>query len=193
MKICLTFILMLIIILFEIPACNNYQYLPIIVVNHDDVTYSTKYKDNIKETCCEVKHVDVKLLTKIKHHLKLIKLLAKKYELDPYLVIGLIYIESKFNHHVTSKTGSYGLMQFNIITRKELNVTKKTSIYRHLDVGVKYLKYLLNMFNDEMLALGAYNVGPTGIIVNVIDQDIVCYVNQILNYRVYFRMIFEKR
>jgi soluble lytic murein transglycosylase len=59
-------------------------------------------------------------------------------------------------------------------TSKRLNVANPFDPHENISGGVKYLKYLLDRFNDDLrLSLAAYNAGETT----------VAQVNGVPNYR----------
>lgn len=86
---------------------------------------------------------------------------AKRYDLDPSLLAGLVKQESGFNPSATSGAGAKGLTQLMPATARSLGVTDPTNPAQALDGGAKYLKQQLDKFGgDPRLALAAYNAGP---------------------------------
>ena len=93
---------------------------------------------------------------------------AAEYGVDPLLVTALIKAESNFNKSAKSVTGAVGLMQLMPATAeeiaKELNYKDfKQSDLENPDVnirfGIYYLSQLQKEFNNNILALAAYNAG----------------------------------
>jgi outer membrane protein assembly factor BamD (BamD/ComL family) len=95
---------------------------------------------------------------------------SSRYNLSPYLVMGLMRQESAFNKKVISSANAIGLMQLLPTTatrvarsmRTELpdqNDLKKPEV--NIQLGVKYLSGLLGDFDDNIVfALASYNAGP---------------------------------
>lgn len=93
---------------------------------------------------------------------QLISSLAARHNVSPALVKGVIQAESNFNPHAQSSMGAVGLMQVLPQTARAMGVRGEAANPRdNLTAGIRYLEYLLKMFNDdEVLAIAAYNCGP---------------------------------
>lgn len=90
-----------------------------------------------------------------------IKQVAQTHGVSPALVKAVIKVESGFNPYAVSSVGAVGLMQVLPETAKRVGVTNPHEPRANIVAGVKYLKKLLVMFeNDEVLAVAAYNSGP---------------------------------
>jgi soluble lytic murein transglycosylase len=102
------------------------------------------------------------------HHEDVIREQAHEKQLDPSLIAGVIYAESKFSDS-TSSAGALGLMQLlpstahfiaarsggTAFTTEDLSTPEINIAY-----GSWYLRYLLDRYDgDEVLALAAYNGG----------------------------------
>ena len=90
-----------------------------------------------------------------------IKKLAEKHNLDPLLVKAVIKVESNFEVAALSRKGAQGLMQLMPQTAAYLGVKDVWDPHHNIEGGVKYLRKMLNKFNNNLsLALAAYNAGP---------------------------------
>ncbi|HEX2702583.1 MAG TPA: lytic transglycosylase domain-containing protein [Solirubrobacteraceae bacterium] len=97
---------------------------------------------------------------------------AAAEHLDPALIAAVIYAESKFDPR-TSPAGALGLMQVEPSTARllahmsdgtEFTVADLAHPATNIAYGSYYLRYLLNRFHgSRMLALAAYNAGPTNV------------------------------
>ena len=97
---------------------------------------------------------------------------ARNYRLDPALLAGMIYQESKFNAHARSSSGAIGLMQLLPDTAKGIAVHTGGSRFEVSDLddpeinvryGSWYLRHLLDKYGDERTALAAYNAGQENV------------------------------
>ena len=93
---------------------------------------------------------------------------ARKRNVDPYLVMGLIRQESSYNPEARSRVDATGLMQIMPATGRELsrrlhgifNESRLTDPEVNIELGTYYVRQLLNMFGgSEPLAIAAYNGG----------------------------------
>ena len=99
---------------------------------------------------------------------------ARKAEIDPYVVAGLIRQESEFNATVVSRSNAYGLTQILPSTGRDLsrrvgmatfspNMLFDPTVNIHL--GTYYIRHLLNSLEGNWHeALAAYNGGRTRVI-----------------------------
>jgi soluble lytic murein transglycosylase-like protein len=85
---------------------------------------------------------------------------ARAQGVDPRLVHAMIQAESSYDEHAVSPKGAQGLMQLMPATAKMLGVSDSFDAKENIEAGVKYLKYLQDMYKDDRLALAAYNAGP---------------------------------
>lgn len=86
---------------------------------------------------------------------------ARLNDLDPLLVWAIIDTESAWQPKAISKVGAQGLMQLMPGTAKDLNVDDPFNPEENIRGGTEYMRFLLQMFNDDLdTALAAYNVGP---------------------------------
>ncbi len=97
---------------------------------------------------------------------------AAEKRLDPALIAGVIYAETKFDPR-TSSAGALGPMQLmpetaQFLARKSGATTFKTSDLAIPEVNIAYGSYLLRYLLDKyhgntVLALAAYNAGPANV------------------------------
>jgi soluble lytic murein transglycosylase len=114
------------------------------------------FHDAVKEVVLPLRHEDI------------IRQQARDKHLDPALVAGVIYTESRFRDQ-TSNAGAKGLMQLTPETAKFVEHLSGGSTFQLSDLsspqvniayGTYYLRYLLDRYGDnEALALAAYNGG----------------------------------
>ena len=116
----------------------------------------------------------------------LISELSKKYQVDFALVKAMIRAESGFNPFAVSRKGAKGLMQLMPETALRMNVSNIFNPRENIDGGVRYFKYLLSLFDDDLrLSLAAYNAGE-----NLVGElrsippyrETVDYVKKVLSY-----------
>ena len=99
---------------------------------------------------------------------------SKKYQVDFALVKAIIRAESGFNPVAVSRKGAKGLMQLMPTTASRVNVSNPFNPEENIEGGVRYFKYLLSVFNNDVrLSLAAYNAG----------EDIVSRLGAIPPYR----------
>ena len=95
---------------------------------------------------------------------ELIETFSEKYNIDSDFIKAIIKQESGFNAKATSKKGAMGLMQLMPKTAESLGVVDAYNPSQNIEGGVKYLKGLLEKFdNNQELALAAYNAGPNAV------------------------------
>jgi len=93
----------------------------------------------------------------------LVKRTAEVHQLDPLLVHSVIEAESDYNPYALSPKGAQGLMQLMPSTARRFGVADTFNIAENIEGGVRYLKYLMDMFGDERLAVAAYNAGEQAV------------------------------
>jgi hypothetical protein len=96
---------------------------------------------------------------------ELITATARRYGLDPLLVLAMVEAESSFDPNAISAVGAVGLMQVMPATAALYTQDDPFDPTVNLDVGVRYLRALLKQFDgDSALALAAYNAGPGNVL-----------------------------
>lgn len=123
---------------------------------------------------------------------------AKRYNLSPALIYGIIETESSFNPYAVSPANAYGLMQvvpatagrdvYNLVKKKSGEPTKEVlfSPENNIDIGSAYLhilqtRYLVKVSNkvsQEYSMISAYN-GGTGNVLKTFDNDRTRAMNKI--------------
>ena len=90
----------------------------------------------------------------------LIERAAGQHEVDPKLVHAIVQVESNYNPYAISRRGARGLMQLITATARRFGVTDIFDPEENLGGGIRYLKYLMEMFDGDLqLSLAAYNAG----------------------------------
>ena len=91
-----------------------------------------------------------------------VRKLARRYYLDPALVMAVIQVESAFNPRAVSHKGAQGLMQIVPVTATHLGLKNPMDPEANLRAGIRYLAQLNKAFKgDLVMVLAAYNAGPT--------------------------------
>ena len=85
---------------------------------------------------------------------------ARAYGVDPLLVQSVIQVESNYDPNAVSPKGAEGLMQLMPGTSRMLGVSNTFDPGQNIEAGVRYLRYLQDLYKDDQLALAAYNAGP---------------------------------
>jgi hypothetical protein len=89
---------------------------------------------------------------------------AYKHGVEEKLVHAVIQTESAYNSAAVSRTGAVGLMQLMPDTARRFGVTNRTDPVQNINGGTRYLRVLLDMFDDIRLAVAAYNAGENAVI-----------------------------
>jgi membrane-bound lytic murein transglycosylase F len=96
---------------------------------------------------------------------------SQKIGWDWRLLSSLIMQESRFEAYITSKQGTFGLMQFMPRTGAKYGVYPNSTPEAQVEGGVKYLAFLQNMYSDVndpvqrcKFVLASYNGGPAHVL-----------------------------
>ena len=84
---------------------------------------------------------------------------AERFELPPELILGVISVESRFDHFAVSHVGAHGLMQVMPFWKKELGSEQDSlfDIETNIRYGTAILRIYLDRYGKISRALGAYN------------------------------------
>jgi soluble lytic murein transglycosylase-like protein len=145
--------------------------------------YIRESKEDVGE---EIRALSLHYMKDSNHYDSLISEFSKKYEVDFALIKAMIRAESGFNPFAISRKGARGLMQLMPETAQRVNVLNVFSPRENIEGGVRYFKYLLSLFNNDLrLSLAAYNAGE-----NLVSElrsippyrETVDYVRKVLTY-----------
>ena len=142
---------------------------------------------------------------------------SKKYELDKWLVYGLIRTESRFDVYAVSSANAKGLMQLTDETgvecAKKLGVSGYTSDKlfdpeTNIRFGCYYLSNLIKKYDYLENAIAAYNGGPgnvdswradgkhtdsSGKLINIPFTETRNYVERVIEARDMYKKIYEQK
>ena len=84
---------------------------------------------------------------------------SRRFDLSPELVLGVIAVESRFDHFAISSVGAVGLMQVMPFWKKELGSTADNllKIETNVRYGCAILRHYIDRYKKLDRALGAYN------------------------------------
>lgn len=115
----------------------------VISIDEDYIVKSTRGKVSAQEASLIVDKVYEKALL---------------YDVDPFIVFGIIHKESLFQKNAKNPDGSYGLMQIQSkVHRKLLNGRSPFDIDANLDVGINVYKNCHDKWKSVERALNCYN------------------------------------
>ncbi|MFO1371848.1 MAG: lytic transglycosylase domain-containing protein [Candidatus Competibacteraceae bacterium] len=118
--------------------------------------------------------------------------IAAQYRLEPALMHAVISAESAYNPWAISNKGAMGLMQLMPGTAERFGVNNPYDPIANMHGGARYLRWLLDQFNDPRLAVAAYNAGEGAVqkYGNQVPpyQETQTYVGRVLNFYNQYRM-----
>lgn len=95
---------------------------------------------------------------------RLIRKMARLYNIDAALIKAVMHAESAFNPHATSHKGATGLMQLMPSTARQYGVNDLYDPVQNVQAGVRYLSDLMERYRENTtLVLAAYNAGETAV------------------------------
>ena len=148
------------------------------------------------------------------------------YEFDWVLLAAQGYQESRLEQSTRSRAGAIGVMQLMPTAAKQVGIQKIDDLENNVHAGTKYMRHLVDHYFDDpslspeerhMLALAAYNAGPTrikklrqetaakGLDPNVwfdnvevvvarrVGSEPVRYVSNIVKYYYAYKLLLESR
>lgn len=96
---------------------------------------------------------------------KMVEEAARRYGLDPNLLISVMHQESGFNERAVSVKGARGLMQLIPATARRFGVKNVFDPQENIQAGAQYLRFLMDLFGGDLqLALAGYNAGEGAVI-----------------------------
>lgn len=145
-----------------------------------------------------------------------IKNSASHYNVDPYLIMAIIQIESKYDPSQISRKGAVGLMQVMPNTAKwiieQAHFSKMAKEYLdepdlNIELGSWYVNFLYKEFDHNLYAtIAAYNAGPGNVrkwlnegvwdgqretVGNIPFGETRHYVQKVLYYQEKYHKIYE--
>jgi soluble lytic murein transglycosylase-like protein len=144
------------------------------------------YLRESKEDGEEMNSLSIQYVKSTNHYDSLISEFSKKYQVDFALIKAMIHAESGFNPYAVSRKGAKGLMQLMPETASRMKVSNIFNPKENIEGGVRYFKYLLSLFNNDIrLSLAAYNAGEN-LVADLRSippyRETVDYVRKVLNY-----------
>jgi len=119
-----------------------------------------------------------------KKYEEIVNIYAKEYNVEENLIFAVIKAESNFNEKALSNKKAIGLMQIMDETAKdvarkykiEININdiekELINVNNNINIGTKYLSILLEKYQNNGIAVAAYNAG-IGTVDNWIEKGII--------------------
>ena len=115
-----------------------------------------------------------KTILAITHPIKyesIIETQAKVFSIPSYIIASVINVESSYDEKAISNKQALGLMQIKLSTAQYVcdyykldEMIEESDLLdaeKNIEYGCRYLRYLINKFDDIYTALSAYNAGET--------------------------------
>ena len=125
-----------------------------------------------------------------KEYAKLIEEACALHDFSPAMATAVMAVESAFNPLAVSSAGAQGLMQLMPATAEQFGVQDPFDPKENIFGGVRYLKFLLDLFDGDMTkTIAAYNAGPIAVTkANGIPNfsETRSYVSRVMEYFEYY-------
>lgn len=111
---------------------------------------------------------------------------ARKFRVDEVFATAIAWAESGFDQSRNSPKGARGPMQLMPATAARFGVTDVCDPAQNIEGGMKYLRFLLDEFQNPLLVAAAYNSGEQRIYQHggiPPFQETVGYVAKVVNYQ----------
>jgi soluble lytic murein transglycosylase-like protein len=107
---------------------------------------------------------------------------------------AVISAESAYNPYAVSPKGAMGLMQLMPDTARRFGIYNPYDPIANMHGGARYLRWLIDRFNNTPLALAAYNAGE-GAVENYGNsippyQETQTYVTRVLSFYNHYRQTY---
>lgn len=113
---------------------------------------------------------------------------ARQLGIKESLALAMCHVESGFNHKAVSNKGAMGLMQVMPGTASLYGVHKRDLFDPDINIrtGLAYFKDMHQFFQNEELALAAYNCGPARVMEKRIPRETRTYVRDVRSKEKYY-------
>lgn len=117
---------------------------------------------------------------------------ARKLGMKESLALAMCHVESGFNPKAVSHKGAMGLMQVMPGTANIYGVQKKDLLDPDINIrtGLAYFRDMRSYFQNEEMALAAYNCGPARVMENKIPLETRIYIRDVKNMERYYARFF---
>lgn len=136
--------------------------------HYTDVPPDGKFKvvvESLKQTATKTVLDMPNIKGKAVAYAKVIEDVSEEVGVESALVHAVISAESGYNPHAKSRAGAQGIMQLMPETAKRYGVKDSLDAGQNIRGGVRYLRDLLDMFDNDMeLAVAAYNSGENAVV-----------------------------